>query len=211
MKRVFAKLAILLVVLTTVVSSFGGCIDTDELITDLGLYEDNKNMNNRFEVLLRTCQGVTCYDDDLLRKVYKGESTVFRISIADDFIYLGNSAGVPYNGGALKIEDVKAPLTVDIYALYKRDVYYVELASVQNVAVSIKEGEEWSYTPHSVTLEVIVPEGYKFLCWTDGREWVSGASYIGLSETCTVEIKEKGIHTIYANVIREEDYYPDML
>ncbi len=213
MRRIFAKIAIGLLVLTTILSSFVGCIDTDKLIIDLGLYEENEKMNMRFDVLLRTGSGVTCSDDNTLRSVLKGDDTVFHVRIADDFIYLGNSANAEYNAGLgiLTLKDVKAPITVDVYALYKRDVYYVELASTTNVTVRIKEGSEWSYSPYSVTLEAIVPEGYKFLCWTDGRKWESGASYIGLTETCTIDINEKGIHKIYANVIREEDYYPDML
>ena len=216
MKRICFKFITLVLVTMAVILSFGGCFDIDEMAIDFGVYEENNDVNKKIEVMFRSSDGVTCTDSEYARSVYSGEKVTFNIRIDSSYIYLGNSANALYvpETGKLIIESAKAPMTVDVYVVYKSDTYYLEISEMPNVRVQMTSGQIWSNDSHTVMLEAQFAQEYRFLCWTIGNPWVENSQYndiVSYSETFEYEISKKGITTIYANVIPDEDYYPGII
>jgi hypothetical protein len=198
--------------LTSLLASLCGCFDFDKMMIDLGVYDEKKDVNAKYNVILRENDGYVCVDESNQKYVWEGDPVIFKIQIRDGYIYMGNSAGAEYNSDTrtLKIKRVTAPDTRDVLVGNKYDLYCVDVI----IPSEIKEknssenfpfirGGEWSNAPGTVTVSVkdsYDKSVYKFVEW---KIYEDGAliDYTGSSpdvEEFTFQTLEKGIVKIEA-------------
>jgi hypothetical protein len=182
------------------------------MMIDFGVYDEKKDVNAKYNVILRENDGYVCVDESNQKSVWEGDPVIFKIQIRDGYIYMGNSAGAEYNSDTrtLKIKRVTAPATIDVLVGNKYDLYCVDVI----IPSEIKEknssenfpfirGGEWSNAPGTVTVSVkdsYDKSVYKFVEW---KIYEDGAliDYTGSSpdvEEFTFQTLEKGIVKIEA-------------
>ncbi len=218
MKRWLINYIALLIAVLSVIFSFAGCIDADELMIDMGFYDKKSSVNKNVSVLFRNSAGVICYDKETKRSVMRGTRVTFQIGIDENYVYTGNSVGAEFSEetGKLIIASVDGPMTVDVYVEQKINLHYVEYYVYDAVtgeptdAATIKlTGSVWEKSEHTVSLEASVDEGYEIVCWSKDSNYVNGHANSNaqlLTDTNILEyaVSDIGIHKIYLNVTQTE-------
>ncbi len=177
-KNRIIKYLCLILTLTLLLTSLCGCFDFDKMMIDLGMYEEKKDVNAKYNVMLRDGEGYVCVDKENLKSIWEGEPVVFQIQLREGYIYMGNSAGADYNPetGTLKIKRVTAPVTIDVQVGNKYDLYCVDVRIPEGVIRESSKGDtfpfirggEWSTIPGKVIVSVkdcYDKSVYKFVEW----------------------------------------------
>ena len=194
LNRVF-RYATFLMVLLLLISSLCSCFDIDELIVDLGLYKENKHVNEKYKVHFRESEGVFCEEAEVVKTIPRGGPVIFKLRINNNYVYMGNSAGADYDEatGTIRVDAVYAPMTIDVYAAFKYDIYCIEFDIPDTCRIEFIEGKQYSETAESVTVKIIYPQEYRFDGWeVSGAESEYNAADQSL-ETFSITPKEKGV------------------
>lgn len=175
--RILKYLCLILTV-TSLLASLCGCFDFDKMMIDIGMYDEKKDVNAKYNVILREGDGYVCVDESNQKSVWEGDPAVFKIQIRDGYIYMGNSAGAEYSPEAktIKIKRVTAPVTIDVQVGSKYDLYCVDVVIPEGVIRESSKGDtfpfirggEWSTAPGTVIVSVkdcYDKSIYKFVEW----------------------------------------------
>ena len=210
MKLSRLKVCLLLTLVLMSLFALCSCFDIDDMIVDLGLYQNNKRVNNKFTVVFRECDGVMLDEDDegAVRSVTKGTNVKFKVKISDNYIYLGNTVGAQYKDGVVTLEDVSAPVTIDLILIAKSELYCVDVYKNHNAAnVVFTKGGAWAAEPTEVTLRALTPTGYIFRGWSSGNFLVNNGVLLSTEEEYTfTPAKDERMVKVYANFESEDEY-----
>ena len=166
------------------------------------LPEHNESYSVR--VILRRCDGISISGKNIA-DIEAGRTVTFRVSVDDDYIYIGNTAGAEYDeeSGRLRLNNVIAPTTVDMIVVPKSEVVYLEVEKNSDYG-TVSASEMLLAGPSEVTLSAEGKSRIEFAGWSEGGYLDDGGSLISTDATHTFYID--GSKVIYANFIGNTDY-----
>lgn len=155
-------------------------------------------------VMLRDCEGITIEGDNIIDTEY-GRSVTFRMSIDDDYIYIGNSAGAEYNPetGRLRLTNIIAPATVDVSVVKQSEAILFRVKN-KNHSASVSVEEKLLARPEKVKVKAEYPEYLEFAGWSEGGYLEDGGNLISTDDEYTFKVDKT--KTVYANFSGFTDY-----
>lgn len=211
MKKWRLKICLLAALIVLCFSALCSCFDIDDMIVDLGFYNEHKKVNTEYNVILRECAGVSLDDgEEAIQKVKSGSSVKFKITISDNYIYLGNTAGATYDKEKriIELKDVVAPTTIDIILISKSELYTVDVyKNYEKATVVFTKGSAYSAEPGEITLKAIAPVGYIFSGWSSGTFLANGGTILERGDEYSFKQNdsERSVK-VYANFTSEKGY-----
>lgn len=184
---------IFLLIIALALSLFNGC---GEKPADIGGYS--------VRVMLRPCDGVEI-EGDPVAEVKAGRAVTFKISIAEGYTYIGNTAGADFDPetGRLRLTDVYEPKTVDLEVVPDGEVIRLSLCS-NNPSGVIAEPEILLSRPGEAAVSVFCPEYLTFDGWSEGGFIEDGGRLLSKNPEDRFYISSS--KTLYANFSGFSEY-----
>ncbi len=159
--------------------------------------QERREDNYTVKVMLRPEEGVSVEGDSIL-DVSSGHTATFRLKIEDGYTYIGNSAGAEYDSetGRLRLHDVYAPETIDIFAARDEDVIAFSVKSNNPAAAAYSDKSLLAY-PGEVGVFAECPDYLTFEGWSEDGFLEDGGRLV--SESLDDVVFVDSDLTLYAN------------
>lgn len=217
MKKRYLKIFLLIAVTVICLASFCSCflVDKfDDLVVNSGVHDflnQKKNVNKEFTVVFRTCEGVVLdSEEEEVKTVKSGSDVEFKVTISENYIYLGNTVGAEYDAkkGLIILKEVQAPTTIDLILISKTELFCVDIYKNHDSGLVVFEkGGAWSVEAGEITLKAMSPDGYVFRGWSSGNFLVNGGELLSNEEVYTfTQTEDERITRVFANFESENEY-----
>lgn len=155
-------------------------------------------------VIIRCGEGVSVEGDSIV-DTKSGRTVTFKINVGEGYVYIGNSAGAEYNpeSGKLRLSQVFAPTTVDVYSAREDEVIRLDLRSNNPEGMASAEADLFA-KPEEVDVRAECPEYLSFEGWSEGGFLKDGGTLLSenLNDTFYIDASK----TLYANFAGFSEY-----